>query len=134
MKIALTIFAALFFLIASLGIIQTLASERIEVVELHTNNDADEEVVTRLWIVDHNGSAYLRSGDDQSGWFQRLSRAGEVDVTRGGDRATFKIQLEPSIRADINTLMRNKYTWGDEFFSTTFGYEGAIPVKLIPTS
>jgi len=132
MKIVLYVFGALFFLAASFGIIQTLASERIEVVELHTNNEEGEEVITRLWIVDHNDSTYLRSGDDQAGWFQRLTSAGQVDVTRNDVRATYKIKLEPEVRAEINTAMRIKYTWGDEFFSTTFGYEGAIPVKLIP--
>ncbi len=35
-----------------IGGLQVAASERVEVVQLHTINEAGEEVVTRLWVVD----------------------------------------------------------------------------------
>ena len=64
------------------GVIQTLASERIEVVELTTLNEVGEEQVTRLWVVDGDGFQYLRVGADGSGLFSRLQDNGEIQVTR----------------------------------------------------
>ena len=49
-------------LIALLLVLQTIASERIEVVELHTLNELGEEVTTRLWVVDDSGYQYLSVG------------------------------------------------------------------------
>ena len=39
-------------LIILLYLIQLIASERVEVVELHTLNIEGEEIITRLWVVD----------------------------------------------------------------------------------
>ena len=47
-----------------IGGLQIVASERVEVVQLHTINEASEEVVTRLWVVDYDGHAYLRGDTD----------------------------------------------------------------------
>ena len=47
-----------------IGGLQIVASERVEVVPLHTINAADEEVVTRLWVVDYDGHAHLRRDTD----------------------------------------------------------------------
>ena len=49
-----------------------LASESGEVVVLESQDDQGEVQSTRLWVVDHDGSMWLRAGDDQSGWYQRL--------------------------------------------------------------
>ena len=46
-----------------------VASERIEVVELHTIDEAGKPVTTRLWVVDDDGFQYLRVGADGAGWF-----------------------------------------------------------------
>jgi hypothetical protein len=47
-----------------IGGLQIVASERVEVVQLHTINEAGEEVVTRLWVVDYDEHAYLRGDTD----------------------------------------------------------------------
>ena len=54
-----------------MGGLQISASERIEVVQLYTVSQTGEKVVTRLWVVDYDGHAYLR-GETDSGWFRRL--------------------------------------------------------------
>ena len=73
-------------LIILLYLIQLIASERVEVVELHTLNNQGEEIITRLWIVDDDGYQYLRVGADGSRWFDRLRAAETVDITRNGRR------------------------------------------------
>ena len=69
-------------LIIVIYLVQLIASERVEVVELHTLNNEGEEIITRLWVVDDEGYQYLRVGADGSGWFDRLREAEMVDITR----------------------------------------------------
>lgn len=66
-----------------------IASERVEVVDLHTTDVGGEAVNTRLWIVDDGGYQYLRVGADGSGWFSRLQANGKFQVTRNGTTASF---------------------------------------------
>lgn len=111
------VFLALILTIAGL---QIAASERIEVVELQTIDDTGEEVVTRLWVVDHDGHAYLR-GDTDSGWFTRLQSTDTITLTRGDETGDFTHTLKNENIDTINQLMREKYTWGDRVIEIAVG-------------
>ncbi|MFT7688177.1 MAG: hypothetical protein ACI9FB_003537 [Candidatus Azotimanducaceae bacterium] len=112
-------------------ILQTAASERIEVVELHTVDEKGETVTTRLWVMDHEGFQYLRVGGDGSGWFSRIQSNESISLTRGGLTKGYKAVTRPEKSDIINKLMLEKYTWGDTFFATLFGgREGSIPIEL----
>lgn len=121
------------FVILGIGFIslQMLASERVEVVEIHTLNEAGEELTTRLWVVDYNGSAYLRSSDDQSGWLRRLKQNQTITVTRAQTSSRYRAILQPELRDNINQLMQEKYTWGDTFIGLVVGRDDAIPIRLV---
>lgn len=133
MKYLLWVVGVLFGLsLAFLGI-QTLASERVEVVELHTLDESGEEVTTRLWVVDDEGYQYLRVGADGSGWFSRSQANGEIQLGRNGDLSRYNTVLRQDKSDKINQLMQQKYTWGDTFFALALGSrDGSIPVELHP--
>ena len=114
--------------------LERAASERVEVVELHTQDDSGELVTTRLWVVDHDGHAWLR-GDDRSGWVQRLKQQPVIELTRGGERASYQWQIHADQTATINALMRDKYTWGDQVISVLVGSrDAANAIALQPVS
>ena len=69
---------------------QYLASESGEVVVLRTRDEAGAVHETRLWVVDHDGSPWLRAGNPSGGWFPRLSARPEVVVVRGGETLAFR--------------------------------------------
>lgn len=116
--------------LALLGI-QTLASERVEVVELHTLDEAGTEVITRLWVVDDAGFQYLRVGADGSGWFTRSQSNGEIQLGRNGETQRYSTVLRQDKSDRVNQLMQQKYTWGDSFFALVMGSrDGSIPVEL----
>jgi len=118
--------------LAFLGI-QTLASERVEVVELYTIDESGEEVITRLWVVDDEGYQYLRVGADGSRWFPRSQSNGEIQPGRNGNTGRYNTVLRHDKAERINELMQQKYTWGDTFFATFFGgREGSIPIEMRP--
>jgi hypothetical protein len=111
--------------------LQYIASERVEVVELLTVDEADEPVTTRLWVVDDAGFAYLRVGADGSGWFTRILANGEFRITRNDQSATYTAVQRPDKSMRINELMQAKYTWGDSFIAMLVGNrEGSIPIEL----
>ena len=130
MKVVYWIMFSLLAIVIAFGIVERLASERIEVVELHTQDESGQEVTTRLWIVDYDGHPYLRTSDEQSGWFTRLNAQQKIKLTRTNNTQTYETTQAPELRGRINTLMHDKYTWGDSFIGAVFGRDNAIPVKL----
>jgi hypothetical protein len=124
------IFFGLFLL--GLGVVQ-FASERIEVVEMHTLDEQGELMSTRLWIVDDDELQYLRSNNGTSLWFRRIQENPSFEVTRNGTTVVYTAELRREKRDRINALMHEKYTWGDSLISTITGaQDAAIPVELHP--
>lgn len=113
--------------------LQVVASETGEVVVLHAR-DADGSVVeTRLWVVDHGGSQYLRSGGDGSGWFSRLSANPAIELERAGKSGAYLAVPEPELSGVVNDLMQQKYGWRDSLIAVLVGgREGSVPVRLDP--
>lgn len=134
MRIFLYVVGSILALLVLLFILQIVASERVEVVELHTHDEAGEQMTTRLWIVDHEGLQYLRAGGDP-GWYLRAMANETVSLTRGESTTSFKAVPNPGLRAEINDAMQEKYTWGDTLISALVGgREDAIPVELVPVN
>ena len=122
-------------LVLVLLVVQTLAAERVEVVDLYTTDDSGEVQSTRLWVMDDEGFQYLRVGADGSAWFSRILQNGAIDAGRNGVTATYTVvqRLDKSDR--INDMMQKKYTWGDTFFATMLGSrDGSIPLELHPVN
>ena len=120
-------------LMVALFSLERIAAERVEVVELHTQDENSETVTTRLWIVDDEGYQYLRVGADGSGWFSRLQANGSFEMTRDGVTARYETVLRRDKSDRINDLMQVKYTWGDSLIGTLVGSrEKSIPIELHP--
>ena len=111
--------------------IEMLASERVEVVDLHAMDATNEVVTTRLWIVDDEGFQYLRASGDESGWYNRVINNESVAVTRNGLTENYVATIRLDKTARINQLMADKYTWGNTFIGYLVGSrEESIPVEL----
>lgn len=120
-------------LLLALFVSQTLASERVEVIDLYTTDELGEVQATRLWIMDDEGYQYLRVGSDGSGWFDRILQNGEIEVGRAGNTASYTVVQRPDKSEKINNMMQQKYTWGDTFFAAMLGSrDGSIPLELHP--
>ena len=131
MKIFRWILGSVVGLAVLVFVLQLVASERVEVVELHTLDEQGEEVITRLWVVDHSGYQYLRVGADGSEWFRRIQANGEFEVTRNGRRYTYTAALREEESERINQLMRDKYGWGDSLIEILVGgRDASIPIEL----
>jgi hypothetical protein len=132
-KVLKWIFLGLLIVGATFAGLERLAAERIEVVEFIAANEAGEKRITRLWVVDDEGMAYLRVGADGSGWYDRILMNDSVEVVREGVTAEYRVQARPEKSVRINELMQQKYTWGDTLIGQMLGgREGSIPLELQP--
>lgn len=132
-KVLKWIFLGLLIVGATFAGLERLAAERIEVVELIAANEVGEKRITRLWVVDDEGMAYLRVGADGSGWYDRILMNDSVEVVREGVTAEYRVQARPEKSVRINELMQQKYTWGDTLIGQMLGgREGSIPLELQP--
>jgi len=120
-------------IVVALLVVQRLASERVEVVDLETVDDKGAIVGTRLWVVDYDGRQFLRAGSEDAEWYARVLKNPTITVQRGNVRTRYQGVPRPDLGATINELMRKKYTWGDDFFATVFGSrDGSVPIELRP--
>ncbi len=131
MKKLLWIPGVLLALALGFGLLQYAASERVEVVLLHTQKEQGEQVTTRLWVVDHEGNPWLR-GDSGSGWVARLQASDTISLTRNGSTMPYSYRIRNENLATIHQLMREKYTWGDQLVSLMSGDgTGSNAIELI---
>lgn len=131
----LIVFGAAAALTLAVFVVQWIASESAEVVVIHTTDSAGAIQSTRLWVVDYEREPYLRSGADGSGWFARLQENPRIRFERNGESGEYVAEPRPSLSAEINALMREKYGWRDRFISLLLGgREGSIPIRLRPAA
>ncbi len=131
MKTVLKIFGALVALLLAVIVLEIIASESGEVVVVTTTGADGVEAETRLWVVDHDGSAWLRSGSPASGWYQRMQANPQITVERDGQEFTARIEPLPAMRDAINAEMAEKYGWADAYIGMLFGRDDAIPIRLV---
>ncbi|MFT6431976.1 MAG: hypothetical protein ACJAVI_000011 [Candidatus Azotimanducaceae bacterium] len=130
-KIILWILGIVFTLFAAVMILQMVASERVEVIQMKTLNAEGKYEETRLWIVDDDGKQYVRASAD-SGWYQRMKVNPEVLMTRNDQEIKY-LAVEKKSKMDVmNQLMNDKYTWGDDVIGFMMGRADAIPMELQP--
>ena len=118
-----------------LGGVITWMSESGEVVVLRTFDREGEPYETRLWIVEHDGAAWLRAGQAESVWFKNLSENPDVVLQRGGSERSFTAVPVPddATRNRINALMNEKYGSPDTALGAALRDNAAtVPVRLDP--
>jgi hypothetical protein len=115
-----------------LFVLQIVASESGEVVKVTTVDGSGGQHETHLWIVDHDGHAWLRSGSPKSGWYARLKETPTLELERNGERTDYAITVDPSQVATINTLMHDKYGWADAYIGFFVDHAQSIAIRLDP--
>ncbi len=123
--------SAIFALLAIVIVLQIIASESGEVVVINTRDAAGDARETRLWVVDHQGSAWLRSGSPHSGWYQRTLANPQIGVQRGAKSFAAVAHPDADAKDTINRLMNDKYGWADDYIGMLFGRDDAVPIRLL---
>ena len=114
--------------------LEMLAAESGEVVVLTSRDAEGAPHETRLWVVDLDGRAWLRSGSGVAGWYGRLAASPEVEVERAGIGGRYRAVPLPEARERVNALMRDKYGLADRWIGFWFDRSDAIPIRLDPVA
>lgn len=133
MRVVKIVFMALALLLVAAIVLQTAASESGEVVVLSFTDAAGEVHETRLWVVEHQGQAWIRSGQANSGWASRLGASADVEIERNGVVESYRAVAVPEMASLINDLMLEKYGWRERVISAMFGSrQASLPLRLEP--
>jgi hypothetical protein len=130
MKLLLRSIGVVVAIVVILFVMQVIASESGEVVKITTVDGSGGQHETHLWVVDHDGHAWLRSGSPTSGWYARLKETPTLDLERNGERAEYTITVDPTQTATINALMQRKYGWADSYVGLFIDHSKSVPIRL----
>ena len=121
--------------VLALAVFYGVLVESGEVVALETRDASGAVHETRLWVVDHAGFAWLRTGKAQAPWLARLRANPEVVLTRGGERRAYRAVPVDDVatREAINALELQKYGWRESMLRVAgLDPAGATPIRLEP--
>ncbi|MBW2385504.1 MAG: hypothetical protein JRG92_17875 [Deltaproteobacteria bacterium] len=104
-----------------------LAGEVITLRTYHADGLATE---TPLWIIDEGGRKYIRAGNPESSWFQRLQADPNVEVVRDGVTTPYRTVVVVAMRDRVNLRMAEKYGWGEWLLGLIRDKEGTTPIRL----
>ena len=111
-----------------------VAGEQTEVAQLRTLDEAGVVHETKLWVVDHDGAAWVRVARPERQWFQRLKRHPEIMIVRnGGPPQRVHASPDPSdaTKAALDAAFREKYGIVDWWYGLLLR-RAPVPVRLDP--
>ena len=122
------------FVVLGIGVfaLQFAASESGEVVVVSTTDAEGKAHETRLWVVEYEGSMWLRAGMDSNAWYGRVAQQPDIIVQRDGVAGTYRAVAVPEATQAIQELMREKYGWGDQVISAMIDRSRSVALRLDP--
>ena len=111
-----------------------LASESGEVMTLETRDVRSEWHATRLWVVDHEGAEWTRTGHPEKGWFLRLEADPDVRLERRGQRTARRavIVRDAEVARGVNEAYRAKYGAADWIVALSGDATNRVVIRLDP--
>ena len=111
-----------------------VASNHGEVVALTTRDAKGADFTTPLWVVDEQGAQYLRAGNRDSSWCDRIRGDAAVTVERGGKTARYQAVFAPEMTPQIEKLMAEKYGWADQLIGVIRRPGASVAIRLQPAA
>jgi hypothetical protein len=103
-----------------------------EVVTLTTFDAEGASHETSLWIVEDDGSQWLRAGSPGSAWLARIRDNPKVELARDGAAKTYRAEIVVDRRDRINRMMAEAYGWADSVVGAMRESELTLAVRLVP--
>jgi hypothetical protein len=126
---------AILALLLALGVGTYLAGEQTEVAVLRSFDASGAAHATKLWVVDLDGSPWVRVARPERGWFQRVQDRAEVELVRNGVALPYRaIEItDPEMRARVDAAFREKYGLVDWWYGLLLRRDPR-PVRLDPVN
>lgn len=109
-----------------------LALEGGEVVRLHTVSPAGSPRVTRVWIADEDGAAWVEAADPERPFLADLRSGSALELERGAERRACRatVAAEPGGHERIRRLLRQRYGWKDVWIGWIADTSRSLAVEL----
>ena len=132
MRIVAIVVVAIGLSIAAFFGFVILASESGEVITLRTQDAASEWHSTRLWVVDHEGAEWTRTGHPEKAWFVRLSANPVVEVKRDGVASSRRAVpvSDPDVSREVNDAYKEKYGIADRIVALSGDATKRVVIRL----
>lgn len=101
-----------------------------ETVQLETLDERGAIFSTTLWVIDVHKEPWLRAGDPESTWLERLQVHPEVFLTRNGERKPYVAEVAEFESVRVNYLMREKYGYADQIVSLLHDPDEVVAIRL----
>jgi hypothetical protein len=113
-RLAIILIALVLSVVGFFGIV-ILASESGEVITLRTSDGHSELYSTRLWVVDHAGAEWTRTGHPEKAWFLRILDNPVVELERRAElSARMAVPVsERAVAQGVNRAYKEKYGVAD---------------------
>jgi len=136
-RFSLKLVGALFLVLLLLFALQLGAAESGEVVVIHVPESDGSESSIRVWVVEQDGTLWIRGTPSANGWSARALRAGGLRLERAGQSSEWVVRREQAreVIQRINARFNEKYGWRDDLISLMIGdadRSEAVVIELIP--
>ena len=105
-----------------------------EVVTLTTTDAEGDSHETSLWIVEDEGSLWLRASNPGSGWLKRITAKPDVELSRGGESTRYRAEIVRGRSDRINEKMAEAYGWADSVIGVMRDSSSTMAIRLVPLS
>jgi len=112
-----------------------VAGEQTEVAVLRTVDETGATRETKLWVVDLDGSPWVRVARPERSWFERIRHRPEVELVRHDVALPYRaIEIEdPAMRARVDAAFREKYGLVDWWYGLLLRRDPR-PIRLDPAN
>lgn len=119
----------------ALGVATWVAGEQTEVAVLRTSDASGAVRETKLWVVDLDGTAWVRVARPERSWFQRLRERPDVELLRHGVALPYRAREieDPEMRARVDAAFREKYGFVDWWYGVLLRRDPR-PIRLDPAN
>jgi hypothetical protein len=130
-RLTIILIALVLSVVGFFGIV-ILASESGEVITLRTSDGASEVYSTRLWVVDHAGAEWTRTGHPEKAWFLRILKNPGVELERRGESSTRTAVpvSERAVAQGINRAYKEKYGVADWIVALSGDASKRVVIRL----
>ena len=131
LKIAGALVAVVVLFFAAVMVLSEVGQE---VVVLRTTDDAGETRETRIWLVEDEGTLWIRGGQAGSRWVVDLRSRPKIEIVQGDRIQPYTaVPIEtPEARERVNALMAQNYGLADSFVAIMRDEAAVVPIQLQP--
>ena len=111
-----------------------LASESGEVITIKTQDSSSEWHPTRLWVVDHAGAEWTRTGHAEKIWFARLTSHSIIELERAAERTSRRAVpiSDAAVAQAVNEAFSKKYGIADRIVALSGDASKRVVIRLDP--